>query len=77
MNQVLIEVKIDMLFVIMTRIYKALMVADLLTLVIRMIDTCASLEPLALIQSVLGVLLAAHCRSLIKDHVNLGHLEDG
>jgi hypothetical protein len=23
------------------------------------------------------VLLASHCRSLIENHVNLGHLEDG
>ena len=53
------------------------MVSDLLALVVRMIDTCASLKPLALIQSVLGVLLAAQCRSLIEDHVNLGHLKNG
>ena len=66
-----------MLFVIVARIHNPLVVADLLALVVRMIDTCASLESLALIQSVLGVLLAAHSRCLIEDHVNLGHLEDG
>ena len=76
-HQVLIEVKMDMFIVIMTRIHNPLVVANLLALVVRMIDTCASLESLALVQSVLGVLLASHCRSLIKDHVNLGHLEDG
>lgn len=76
-HQVLIEVKMDMFIVIVTRIHNALVVADLLALVVRMIDTCASLKSLALIQSVLGVLLASHCRSLIENHVNLGHLEDG
>jgi hypothetical protein len=77
MHQVLIEVKLDMFIVIMTRIHNPLVVANLLALVVRMIDTCSSLESLALIQSVLGVLLASHCRSLIENHVNLGHLEDG
>lgn len=67
----------DMLLVIVARIHNPLVVADLLALVVRMIDTCASLESLALIQSVLRVLLASHCRSLIEDHVNLGHLQDG
>ena len=77
MQQVLIEVWVDVLLVIVTRNYDPLVVADLIALVVGMIDTCASLEPLDLIQSVLGVQIAAHCRRLIEDHVNLVHLEDG
>jgi hypothetical protein len=76
-QQVLIEVWVDVLLVIVTRIHDPLVVADFLALVVRMIDICASLEPLALIQSVLGVQLAAHCGRLIEDHVNLVHLEYG
>jgi len=75
-HQVLIEVWMDMLLVIVTRIHNTPVVADLLALVVGMIDTCASLEPLALIESVLGMQLAAHCRRLIEDHVNLVHLKD-
>lgn len=68
----------DMLIVIVARIHNPLVVADLLTLVVRVIHTTsASLKSLAVIQSVLGVLLATHCRRLIEHHVNLGHLEDG
>lgn len=55
MQQVLIEVWVDMLLVIVTRIHDPLVVADLLALVVGMIDICASLEPLALIQSVLSM----------------------
>ena len=55
MQQVLIEVWMDMLLVIVTRIHDPLVVADLLALVVGMIDICASLEPLALIQSVLSM----------------------